>query len=1090
MDNLIEQITFQTSNNPPYAAGDVLQIYWDDVALALKITKNGSVITSGADLTTFPNSNIGTVEYTIIQTGFGYCSGNNFIYWFFTGKFPYVTQGSETNSLKCYVPTGNTCDIAFVGLPVLSKPSDDQTADGSITVSATSSKGTIKYDLQNVDYTLMTNTSGIFSSLAIGDYTIYAKDPNGCTAIVSITLTAVFDYGVYYRINFSNLAETACRIDILKKGYSGSITTLDTVDLVPIKPRMNGENSEKFSVLFPTEADVNLMSTSGFEFSIFFTDYERTYIVKYYKNTGSGLTEIWRGANMPGLYQEPFVMDPYPVSITFTDQLALLSGYKFLDDNKNNYTNKQKLITVIATILSKTGLELPIRCGVNIFDIGMSTGVTDDPFNQAYVDCDCFYDVDLTNPKMCDFVLSEILKPFGARIVQSYGYWWIVAMDEMTSSFNYREFDKNGNYITHGTFNEIVASSNATDTNRIVWKDQDPTLEVIRSFGRLVITQTTDPKESIIPNYGFEKPFDPNYLTGIPFWSYVDNGQATKSYITKPGNGDDSRKQITVDVSPNLKITTEQDITIKIPSSQAITIAPTNINTNTPSTVSNYLNGYLLGGNIHDFVIDPLDGFEFSVDYYVNFNKGYGGQKPSWMGFRLSVQCGDWFLQDESAGVTDDTISSIELLRTYTTVGLTVNGFISFTDVLSGKVVTYKIVSGTDADNSPLVVRPNDYNSSTNAKVWKLQTWGGWKYDPGRPFGSNWIECWEQNVDQGWKTKKFQGDMPPVADSSADLNVCIMPYWYYALPSTTPSVLSAISTLSKNPGFIFIGNGISSSVSLPTVGLSIDIYSDVYWKLKIATPGEDFIDINLIGHITVPADDVIVPDDYNQYSNNVIWKKQETIATKIRSSVYQFNRNIFYAEGGINTFDNVKFKCKPKATDPSVIYHRGNITTDPPKDQNFILNNDLNIKNELNVTIFLGDTSQLINNSKYIYRNFFSLSDGTPTSKWTRTGLNEAKSLGELLVSKYLQQYSNPTWKLSGTFHTRYFSNGSYHEKFMSFLSTITQNSRFMIPTYMEFNERECDVRVEMLEIKSKSFDTGTGAGAFDQTQFNNNFDI
>jgi hypothetical protein len=32
---------------------------------------------------------------------------------------------------------------------------------------------------------------------------------------------------------------------------------------------------------------------------------------------------------------------------------------------------------------------------------------------------------------------------------------------------------------------------------------------------------------------------------------------------------------------------------------------------------------------------------------------------------------------------------------------------------------TYQLVSGTDAQNDPFVIRPNDFNSATNAKVWK-----------------------------------------------------------------------------------------------------------------------------------------------------------------------------------------------------------------------------------------------------------------------------------------------------------------------------------------------------------------------------------
>lgn len=32
---------------------------------------------------------------------------------------------------------------------------------------------------------------------------------------------------------------------------------------------------------------------------------------------------------------------------------------------------------------------------------------------------------------------------------------------------------------------------------------------------------------------------------------------------------------------------------------------------------------------------------------------------------------------------------------------------------------TYQLVSGTDAENLPFVVRPSDYNGTSNQKVWK-----------------------------------------------------------------------------------------------------------------------------------------------------------------------------------------------------------------------------------------------------------------------------------------------------------------------------------------------------------------------------------
>jgi hypothetical protein len=39
---------------------------------------------------------------------------------------------------------------------------------------------------------------------------------------------------------------------------------------------------------------------------------------------------------------------------------------------------------------------------------------------------------------------------------------------------------------------------------------------------------------------------------------------------------------------------------------------------------------------------------------------------------------------------------------------------------ISGAAKIYQLVAGTDAESSPTVIRPDDYNASTNAFVWKL----------------------------------------------------------------------------------------------------------------------------------------------------------------------------------------------------------------------------------------------------------------------------------------------------------------------------------------------------------------------------------
>lgn len=54
------------------------------------------------------------------------------------------------------------------------------------------------------------------------------------------------------------------------------------------------------------------------------------------------------------------------------------------------------------------------------------------------------------------------------------------------------------------------------------------------------------------------------------------------------------------------------------------------------------------------------------------------------------------------------------------TVGVTVGKLVMFKDADSADLLrTYQLTSGTDAESAPAVIRPDDYNASTNAKIWK-----------------------------------------------------------------------------------------------------------------------------------------------------------------------------------------------------------------------------------------------------------------------------------------------------------------------------------------------------------------------------------
>lgn len=68
-----------------------------------------------------------------------------------------------------------------------------------------------------------------------------------------------------------------------------------------------------------------------------------------------------------------------------------------------------------------------------------------------------------------------------------------------------------------------------------------------------------------------------------------------------------------------------------------------------------------------------------------------------------------------------NSVNTITNLKAVVTVGLSVPFYTVFRDTANSDILrVYELVSGTSAESSPTIIRPNDYAASTNEKVWKL----------------------------------------------------------------------------------------------------------------------------------------------------------------------------------------------------------------------------------------------------------------------------------------------------------------------------------------------------------------------------------
>jgi hypothetical protein len=164
------------ANNPygSYVAGDVIDVLVDDTAVTVpafledtgvSIELNGSP----SALTTLISTSPSIVS--IQNFNLTFCSATYLLEFSLITVGAYGAYTSQANHYSCAV-NSPTCDLLIVGTPTVIPATDQETADGSITITATSTN-TIEYNL-NEDFAYGSGqSSSSFSGLLPGDYRIF-----------------------------------------------------------------------------------------------------------------------------------------------------------------------------------------------------------------------------------------------------------------------------------------------------------------------------------------------------------------------------------------------------------------------------------------------------------------------------------------------------------------------------------------------------------------------------------------------------------------------------------------------------------------------------------------------------------------------------------------------------------------------------------------------------------------------------------------------------------------------------------------------------------------------------------------------------
>lgn len=1185
-------IAISDNANPPFVGGDVVRVFFDPVTDLFTVTRNGVEILSGptlSDPTEFVVPPFGApsfvTHYTVFRMDdsgnpivipgaqFSYCALSVLISFDSSKTFPYSTKTFDINSPSC---SGVVCDLAFIGTPEISQPPDTTTATGEIIATAFSSHLPIRYSLTDVPYAEMTNTTGHFTGLMAGQITIYAEDFMGCEATLVVDLKASFNYGVKYRLEYDDINSWISRVDVLQLDYIGEITNV-FAGKSPMTIKLRGENGNFFDPVLATEAIIEFLSDTDLKYLMLFTQSDREYLVIFYKNIGSGLTEYWRGWVTPGLYTEPYDQPRnYIVSINATDYIAKLSEESFREDSGELVIGRFSIIQIIAKILLKTGLELPIKVALNIFETGMhhngssieslvppifdtsppawknvgpgtpwivdgneiyvtlTTGqsqewtyeinqlntqpgaynyfinrtasglgvgdslnlhynfydefgtllahptttefitfdftlnypfggttptavkkigivaqvnsgsgmtlrihgfpltgpveaVDKDPLNQVFIDADKAYVTD-GNPLSCNEVLSNILSSFGARLIQWAGYWNIVRMDEMSDVYAYRTFDKTGSfYMGSGTFGPVINLLPPEDTNRVCWRDRTQNLEVIGGIGKSSITFSLRKVPFGIKNGGFEDVILPNPLPGTiggwPGWTLILNGNSGGYPYIIPGtlnnlNGNDSKY------------------------SALITSASDN---------PNYAEDIYLQSADQQIIFSANDAARFFFDYK-GFSLGSDVLSP-FVKFKFSITIGNqYYLTSDGTWISFDTLDSVAALKSFPTTGVRTGQYKITKYFESGfyQIRLYKLYKSTAAENLPSLIRPNDYDFTTNDVVWVMVDSVSSAFDSVPPSFTNrysWVEIFVNSSDyNSWNTVDITTLLPPVASQQISFfNIKLMTGSIDRLTWLIGGELNLrqVTTRDKQEGYIIW------TKSTPPPG----IYTYTYRFYKLTAGISDDSPPN-----------VIRPNDFDVDNNAMIWSLDQEVTTGISNTPGYYGM----ALTSIRNFDNAGVEFLPA----------GEV---PPETKVFEVLNDKNYKETGEITLLNGDAPIDVVNAANIYENYYRLLSGAPTQVWTRDGEPEQQPLLALLAKQYVEQFKRPKLKLTGSFKT---------DVFFGFTSSFFDGDRYFIPMGLTLKDKECSYDAEILELEPVGNLSPFGPGEFVRTEFGLEYDI
>lgn len=327
-----------------------------------------------------------------------------------------------------------------------------------------------------------------------------------------------------WKSTFDDSMGNECRLELRKVGYSGEVTEVDG-GAVPCILRMSQEGDSKFEHFKPTEAVIELISSTSLQYLNLSISPNKTYWLQIYR--ASDL--IWQGWVNPEYYTEPLAPPPYTTTITATDGLAELKNIPFPWPGLSAY--KFSFIYYIAKCLEQIGFDQDIKIANDITITTTADGeVTSRVLEYMYIDYRALRDEDTGEFWSCYEVLYEILSTLNARIYQCNNTWYIDRLDQKHAAVNYEKYLYSATYHSTASVDPVVAlTAHVGWGTDIRFINSPAMLEVRPAYKGYTIEQDFGNRKNILKASNFDGLFlDDDFTTdtNLTFWD-EDKGTST-----------------------------------------------------------------------------------------------------------------------------------------------------------------------------------------------------------------------------------------------------------------------------------------------------------------------------------------------------------------------------------------------------------------------------------------------------------------------------------------------------------------------------------------------------------------------------------